>query len=621
MKKYSESSNENIILELLLEIFKAHKKCQKYMTQKEALFSSLMIDTYKAYIKNKIKLPENASVFDMAIKLCQYEINSRKLSEKQGGNNTSGGGMSMLSILPDPVPRANSPQIKATTALLQNEVPTQNLIPKSKSPPNIENIPSPTPTPPISLVSSTPPPPSITTMAVIPSTSSPSSTTSRTSGISKARRSGGSKGMSTESKESMLAQLQMVNMLSDPSAMSSILAMYGNPTLMSMLSQYSDKAIQNQMMSEYYKQLGMSSSGMLGLPNLASLMPGLPMNLHSSLHSPTPSSVVSTSPKIQDSINVSSELTITAVTDNKSSSQKSSSSTSKSSQLPSVLKKDLPSSSFSSKLFQDTPSSSLSSWNTTSAHPSQTKKILTDLPKSLSITPTSIPATQYRDSSKQQKSSQPKVRDSQKFVDKMKPNKKSLINPYALSGNSSKQSSKQSSKLPTQSPLPGFTLQEYNQQLALLSKYTSQLNSAGFNIAALPTKKTSTSKKQQQHSPQLKQHQQQQQQLMQQTSIIPIPSISPQSQSSRTPPIVGPPSTSTYNKNMSPIMIKSSPTKSPILPMNYSRQSMTPPSTSSLTPTKTLQQKLAEAKQKANACMVVSEANNAKKSGWLLFFF
>lgn len=601
LKKYTESANENITLELLLEIFKAHKKCQKYMTHKEAYFSSLLMDTYKAYIKNKIKLPENASVLDMAIKLCQYEINSRKMSEKQSTTSGSGGGISMLSILPDPMPRASSPQIKMTVAPTQNTL-TQIIAVKSKSPPNIENISSPVPTPPISIVSS-PPPPVVSTVAPNTSSSSPTSTTSRTSGISKSRRSGGSK--NTEIKDPLMAQLQMANLLSDSQMMSSLIAMYSNPSLMSMLSQYSDKSMQNQMMNEYYKQLGMSASGLSGLSNLASLMPGLPMNLHPSLHSPTTSSIMGNSSKIQDSINVGGELTITAVHDKPSQKTISTSKSGKdkSGQLPSVLKKDLLSSSFSSKLFQDT-SSSLASWNSTSSVLPQTKSMLPDLPKSLSITPTNMPPTQYKDTLKQQKTSQPKVRDSQKYADKLKPNKKHhLINPYSIV--EAKQNSKQSTKLPTQSPLPGFTLQEYNQQLALLSKYTSQLNSAGYGLSTLPTKKSSAKK--QQHLSQSSK-----QQLMQQTSIIPIPSISPQSQTSRTPPIVGPPSTSTYNKNMSPILMKSSPTKSPILPMNYGRQSMTPPSTTP--PTKTLQQKLAEAKQKANACMS-SEANNAKKSG------
>lgn len=53
------------------------------MVQKEAMFSSLLIDSYKMYFGGKIELPENINFLDLAIKLCQQEMLNRKNQEKQ----------------------------------------------------------------------------------------------------------------------------------------------------------------------------------------------------------------------------------------------------------------------------------------------------------------------------------------------------------------------------------------------------------------------------------------------------------------------------------------------------------------------------------------------------------
>lgn len=52
------------------------------MQQKENLFSAVLIDTYKSFIEDRFKVPDNANLLDLAIKLCQHEINSRKNPEK-----------------------------------------------------------------------------------------------------------------------------------------------------------------------------------------------------------------------------------------------------------------------------------------------------------------------------------------------------------------------------------------------------------------------------------------------------------------------------------------------------------------------------------------------------------
>lgn len=75
--------NDGEILTLLIDIYKTHKKCLKYLNQKEPLFTQLLVDVYKFYILDKIeRIPENLNFVDLAIKLCLQEISSRKNQEK-----------------------------------------------------------------------------------------------------------------------------------------------------------------------------------------------------------------------------------------------------------------------------------------------------------------------------------------------------------------------------------------------------------------------------------------------------------------------------------------------------------------------------------------------------------
>ncbi|XP_053960915.1 calcineurin-binding protein cabin-1-like isoform X1 [Anastrepha ludens] len=83
LKQNMENRNDTETLNLLIDIYKIHKKCLKYMNQKEALFTDLMIDVYKFYIQNKVEnVPENLNFLDLAIKLCLHEIAFRRNQEK-----------------------------------------------------------------------------------------------------------------------------------------------------------------------------------------------------------------------------------------------------------------------------------------------------------------------------------------------------------------------------------------------------------------------------------------------------------------------------------------------------------------------------------------------------------
>lgn len=85
MKKYTNEGDKNDkeFLTLLIDIYKAYRQCNKHMVQKEAMFSSLLVDSYKMYVCGKIELPENINFLDLAIKLCQQELSNRKNQDKQ----------------------------------------------------------------------------------------------------------------------------------------------------------------------------------------------------------------------------------------------------------------------------------------------------------------------------------------------------------------------------------------------------------------------------------------------------------------------------------------------------------------------------------------------------------
>lgn len=76
-------NNDRDLLSLMLEIYKANRKTLKNFQQKDStLFSGVLVEVYKEYIKDKMILPETANYTDLALKMCQQEINYRKNLEK-----------------------------------------------------------------------------------------------------------------------------------------------------------------------------------------------------------------------------------------------------------------------------------------------------------------------------------------------------------------------------------------------------------------------------------------------------------------------------------------------------------------------------------------------------------
>ncbi|XP_061392801.1 calcineurin-binding protein cabin-1-like [Musca vetustissima] len=82
--------NDQQLLNLLVDIYKIHKKCIKYMNQKESLFTKLLVDVYKFFIEDKVKnVPENCNFLDLAVKLCLQQLTIQKSAEANPSSSTS----------------------------------------------------------------------------------------------------------------------------------------------------------------------------------------------------------------------------------------------------------------------------------------------------------------------------------------------------------------------------------------------------------------------------------------------------------------------------------------------------------------------------------------------------
>lgn len=212
-------NNDRDLLSLMLEIFKANRKTLKNFQQKDqSLFSGVLVDVYKEYIKDKMILPETANFTDLAFKMCQQEINYRKNLEKGiiGPNPNPVTPPIQLQQLQQPTATSSPILVKSVSeinkSILNSSGSGSNQIVTSPTTPKSNKIQAVT-----------------TSNPTTPTTSNPSSSSART----KPRSS---------SLNKTTAQLNsMYN--------SMIMAMYSNPSLFT-----------PSYINEYYKMLGISST-------------------------------------------------------------------------------------------------------------------------------------------------------------------------------------------------------------------------------------------------------------------------------------------------------------------------------------------------------------------------
>lgn len=214
------------LLTLMLDIFKSHRKTLKIFQQKDqSLFSGVLVEVYKEYTKDKMTLPESANLTDLAFKMCQQEINYRKNLEK-----------GIVTANPNPPSQFQAP------------APAQ-LPPASTATPPILNIKS------VSEINKT-----IMGSAGQSSSSKssnnqapPAQSSSKTAPASSAQTSGSSARTKPRSSGSSKNQSQS-SLLNNPAAMNALMMqLYANPSLLTQLAASPES--QSNYMNEYYKSL------------------------------------------------------------------------------------------------------------------------------------------------------------------------------------------------------------------------------------------------------------------------------------------------------------------------------------------------------------------------------
>lgn len=245
----SEDKNRSL-LSLMLEIFKSHRKTQKnFQNKDQSLFSGVLVEVYKEYIKDKMTLPDSANLTDLAFKMCQQEINYRKNLEK--GIVTP----NPNPIMPQQPTQASSPiriEVKSVSDINKSILNTS-----AGSKPGTPN-------------------PQGHTNA--PQSSAPKQSGSTSSGSS-ARTKPRSSGSTKMSDNSLLGNAAAMNQM--------LMSLYSDPTLLSQMFQ--SNAANSSLLNEYYKLMGLAPSGTSSL--LSGLSPqqmallGDPMTMASALSS------------------------------------------------------------------------------------------------------------------------------------------------------------------------------------------------------------------------------------------------------------------------------------------------------------------------------------------------
>lgn len=209
----------------------------------------MLVDAYKVYIQGKIaQLPENISIMDLAVKLCQHEINSKNRLEKQvvkhrlddcnisSGSLNSSKNISNLSNISAnmslglPLPQTSKPATPTSTNTSFNTTYIPGLSRPRGRPPGSKN------------------------------------TNPGNSAAAAAANAAATAALSAQSQN-------ITNPLTNPmtglfhgldsNAISAAMALYSNPTLMASLTQFTDPDSLKTFIAEYYKWASMTGMSQL----------------------------------------------------------------------------------------------------------------------------------------------------------------------------------------------------------------------------------------------------------------------------------------------------------------------------------------------------------------------
>lgn len=263
LKKHGvDQRNDNEILILLVEIFKAHKKL-KNVSQKESPFSNVLVDTYKSYADGKVWLQENFNYLDSANKFCVCLMNGMKNQEKQ----------QQLTGVRQTLEELGSKNLGASLSKINTSFPTTAVATGNQTPTGGK---SPAVTP--KAITSTPivsvntPISVITTIASSTPITSTTSTTTVTPVMSMSRPRGrppGSKNASTKTTSDLskntamqqklmasilqpfagsLSNLELITSQLDPSVKVTVLALLAEPQFMKTLAMFPDPTSRNTLL-------------------------------------------------------------------------------------------------------------------------------------------------------------------------------------------------------------------------------------------------------------------------------------------------------------------------------------------------------------------------------------
>lgn len=302
LKKHAvEQRNDNEMLTLIIEIFKAHKKL-KNVSQKESPFSGVLVDTYKAYAEGKVWLQENVNYLDSANKFCTSLTNGLKAQEKQqqltgisqtleelGMKNLASSLSKASTVMPTAMMPTNmSPMLQPMGQPMMQPMVQPIIQPIGQ--PLVQTMTQPLPTPlmhqpsPITQIKpvilptqSTPPTVPLVTISTVPTTTTtatptpsiitpistmntgtvgsvtvPSRPRGRPPGSKNQTSKADKQKMMASSLAGPLSNLESVTAHLEPSVRATVLALLTEPNFMIALTKFPDTNSRNHFLSEYF---------------------------------------------------------------------------------------------------------------------------------------------------------------------------------------------------------------------------------------------------------------------------------------------------------------------------------------------------------------------------------
>lgn len=257
LKKHGiEQRNDNEILTVLIEIFKAHKK-MKTASQKESAFSNILVDAYKTYAGGKARLQENINYLDSANKFSGSLMNGLKNQEKQLQQTGIKQTLEELGLrnLHSSLPKVTIPVPPQVSVITQMPVSAPITVQAETS--SVVSVTTATTTT-ITNTSSIASTATTSAVATVPSRprgrppGSRNSTTKSDTTKTAVTQQKNKQASMLQSLAGPLANLDLVTAHLDPIVKATILALLAEPKFMKTLAMFPDPSSRNTLLREYF---------------------------------------------------------------------------------------------------------------------------------------------------------------------------------------------------------------------------------------------------------------------------------------------------------------------------------------------------------------------------------